>query len=191
GAPIPAGQATVLEKKRKICLTCKESSVTDPKEAENIYAEVAAFMEKKLNLRLKTPVPVKMVNRAELKKFAQKNIKEADRLFGLFVTENKKGSIYFLSGTPRYMTLYTLAHEFAHAWQNENAAANQQPRITEGFAEWTAYKMLMEKGDREAARLIEERENDIYGEGFRYFKKLEEKSDVNSVVRHAAYYKGK
>jgi Zn-dependent peptidase ImmA (M78 family) len=191
GCPIPSGQATVLEKKRKICLTCRESSITDSKEAENIYTEVVALMYKKLNMSLKVPVPVKMVSREEMKKVAANNIKEKDRLFGLFVTEKKKGYIYFLFGTPRYITLYALAHEFTHAWQNENAVKNQPDKISEGFAEWAAYKVLIEKDDREAARLIENREDDVYGAGFRYFKKLEEKSGITSVIQHARYYKGK
>ena len=191
GVPIPAGQATVLEKKRKICLTCRDSSITDPKEAERIYAEITALMEKKLNLKLKTPVPIKMVSREEMKKVAGKNIKETDRLFGLFVSEKKKGYIYFLFGTPRHITLYALAHEFTHAWQNENAVKDQSDKISEGFAEWCAYKMLVEKDDREAAKLVENREDDVYGRGFRYFKNLEEKSSIASVVQHARYYKGK
>ncbi|OGF57803.1 MAG: hypothetical protein A2497_03060 [Candidatus Firestonebacteria bacterium RifOxyC12_full_39_7] len=190
-SPIPGGQATVLEKKRNICLTCRDSSVADLKEAESIYMEVVAFMDKRLNLRVKETVPIKMVSREEMKKVASNNIKEKDRLFGLFVTEKKKGCIYFLFGTPRYMTLYTLAHEFVHAWQNENAVKNQSDKISEGFAEWAAHKILIEKDDREAARLIENRTDDIYGAGFKYFKKLEEKSSTSSVIQHARYYKGK
>ena len=191
GSPIPAGQATILEKKRKICLTCRESAITDPKEAERIYLEIVAFMGKILELRLKEAVPIKMVSREEMKKVAANKIKNNDRLFGLFVTEKKKGCIYFLFGTPRYITLYTLAHEFTHAWQNENTVKNQPDKISEGFAEWAAYKMLIEKDDREAAKLIENRENDVYGQGFRYFKRLEEKSNIASVVQHAKYYKGR
>ncbi|MFH1073869.1 MAG: hypothetical protein V1752_02165 [Candidatus Firestonebacteria bacterium] len=191
GSPIPAGQATVLEKKRKICITCKDSSITDPEEAARLYREVMVFMDKKLNLRLKEEVPIKMVSREEMKKVASNNIKEKDRLFGLFVTENKERYIYFLFGAPRYITLYTLAHEFTHAWQNENAVKNQPDKISEGFAEWAAYKMLIEKDDREAARLVENREDDVYGAGFKYFRNLELKSNITSVIQHARYYKGK
>lgn len=191
GVPIPAGQGVTLEKKRKICLKCKASSITDPVEADRIYAEVVVFMVKRLGMKLKEDVPIKMVSREEMKKAASNSIKDKDRLFGLFVREKKKSYIYFLFGTPRYITQYTLAHEFTHAWQQENAAKNQPDRIVEGFAEWAAYKMLIDKDDREAAKIVENRVDDVYGMGFKIFRKMEEKSSVAGIVQFARYYKGK
>jgi len=187
---IPPGQGVSLEKKRKICLKCKDTSITDPIEADNIYKEVVSFMEHRFKMILREPVPIKMVNRAEMTKAASESIKGAGRLFGLYIRKNKKSSIYFLFGTPRHITQSTLAHEFTHAWQQENAVKNQSGRIVEGFAEWLAYKMILENNAKEAAKIVENRQDDVYGAGLKLFMRMEEKSNEASVILFATNYNG-
>ena len=189
GAPIGKGLSVALEAGRKMCLKCKETAVTDPKEAVNIYEDIMKYAAKELGLVVKDPVPIKMVLRAEMKNIAKK-MKNADRLFGLFVKEGSgRRTLYFLSGTPRYITRGTIAHEFAHAWQDENCVKGQDKRLVEGFCEWVSYKTLYYFGEREAAGIIAAREGDEYGEGYKIFAKLEEKSRPASVVTAVKYMK--
>ncbi|MFH1825110.1 MAG: hypothetical protein ABH873_07815 [Candidatus Firestonebacteria bacterium] len=189
GVPLPSGQGVVFEKNRKICEKCKVTSIIDSKEAEEIYKSIIEFASKTYNMRLKHNTPIKMISRDEMKKLAEGKIKNADRLFGLF-KKDKKGNfaIYFLFGTPRYITRATIAHEFAHAWQEENCVKGQSEIVSEGFAEWFAAKILYNFNEREGAKIVETRQ-DVYGDGFRYFANLEEKSNADSVINHAKYIK--
>ena len=87
-------------------------------------------------------------------------------LVGLFVHAGRLRAIYVEYGLPRIFFSEVLAHEYAHAWQAENAPLLADPELREGFAEWVAYKTVESWGCRLRLDRFRERQ-DTYGAGLR------------------------
>ncbi len=87
-------------------------------------------------------------------------------LVGLFVHAGRLRAIYVEYGLPRIFFSEVLAHEYAHAWQAENAPLLAEPELREGFAEWVAYKTVESWGCRLRLDRFRERQ-DMYGAGLR------------------------
>jgi hypothetical protein len=109
---------------------------------------------------------------------------QAHHVVGFFVQKHGQRTIYVDRGLPRATLIGTLAHEFAHAWQADYAPHKQDTLLSEGFAEWVAYKVLVAlKHTREAARAT--RREDEYGRGLRYFITLEQQAGRARVLSEA------
>lgn len=93
-------------------------------------------------------------------------------------------SIWMVSGQRRNKFIGDLAHEYTHAWQSTEAPL-QDRAITEGFAMWCQYKILMELGEYGyAGRLVRLRHPD-YGGGLRMFLYIEKTKGVDGVMKFA------
>jgi hypothetical protein len=105
-------------------------------------------------------------------------------ILGFYVQANGKTTIYAEMGLPRALLLGTLAHELGHAWQAERAPSLRDPLRCEGFAEWTAYRVLSSQGHEAiAARAI--RRDDIYGQGLRHYLEIEQMRGLPGVLAAA------
>ncbi len=96
-------------------------------------------------------------------------------LLGFYVRSQGKPMIYIEAGLTRGLLLGTLAHELGHAWQAEqlgSSAGDLDPLISEGFAEWIAYTVLLARGFRTLAARARERQ-DTYGTGLNRFLEIE------------------
>lgn len=96
-------------------------------------------------------------------------------LLGFYVRSQGKPVIYVEAGLTRGLLLGTLAHELGHAWQAEqlgSGASGLDPLISEGFAEWVAYTILLVRGFRTLATRARERQDD-YGRGLNRFLEIE------------------
>ncbi|MEI2692348.1 MAG: hypothetical protein V9H69_22595 [Anaerolineae bacterium] len=67
---------------------------------------------------------------------------------------------------PKVQMIEVIAHELGHAWQAERRPLLNDPVLIEGFAEWTAYKVLDALGESAAMNFMLQR-TDLYGQGLR------------------------
>ncbi len=102
-------------------------------------------------------------------------------LVGLFVHAGRLRAIYVEYGLPRIFFSEVLAHEYAHAWQAENAPLLADPELREGFAEWVAYKTVESWGCRLRLNRFQARQ-DEYGAGLRRMLGWEAAADVAGVL---------
>jgi len=78
----------------------------------------------------------------------------------------------------------SIAHEFGHLWYEMNGGVFPDLFHKEGFAEWTAYKVLRYLEYHQAANLRLKNETPVYGDGLRYFVKLEDRFDSDRVLKY-------
>jgi len=64
-------------------------------------------------------------------------------------TKNSAGesdhTIYLLYGLTRERLIVVSAHEYGHAWLNENVRRKLNPNTVEGFCDWLAFKIIQDK----------------------------------------------
>jgi len=92
--------------------------------------------------------------------------------------------IWIIAGQSRISTIADMAHELAHAWQSTYAPP-QDRTITEGFAMWCEYKVLLLLGAREKAASLLRLDDEDYGKGLRLFLAIESKSGASGVLEYA------
>lgn len=185
----PAGDdAVTLADGRVLCARCHQTAITDPREAHELFMRVIQALERSLGLTLNMRPQLMLVDHARLVELARaaarENGHDAERVLGLFVRQGRKRFIYLQEQLPRILLIQVVAHEFAHAWQGEQAPLLADNVLREGFAEWVAYKMLQELGAQKKAAQMLQRQ-DVYGQGLRYWLKIEQRTDADSVLRQA------
>jgi hypothetical protein len=102
-------------------------------------------------------------------------------LVGLFVHVGRLRAIYVEYGLPRIFFSEVVAHEYAHAWQAENAPLLADAELREGFAEWVAYKVMESWGCRLRLERFRARQ-DLYGAGLRRVLGWEAAGGVDEVL---------
>lgn len=176
------------------CAACFSTAVMIQAEAERLYKETRMLLQRELKLDIPKLPELHIVERAQLAKFHGRDstLKRAgmspgekpQHLQGFFRRFGEKQDIYIEQILPRTRFQAVAAHELAHAWQSHNAPSEQPLKITEGFAEWVAYRILLVLGQQaEAARLT--RRKDLYGEGLQYFLALEREHGRSGVLQRA------
>jgi hypothetical protein len=174
-----------------LCAECRGAGITDSAAAQQIYDQIAAIAERDLGLRVyRRPVLVlasaqEMARLETWRKPAHTVVPPgAMPLIGLYVKEGARRTIYALSGLPRSALCNVIAHEYAHAWQAENAPFLREAWLLEGFCEWVAYRTLHALGmNREAERLVAT--GDFYGEALAAVLEIEAAQGVAGVIRAA------
>jgi hypothetical protein len=81
--------------------------------------------------------------------------------------------IFVLNGLSYERALSVVSHELTHAWQVDNCPRDQRLLFKEGFAQWIAYKVMLNKGYTKEAGYLLESHDPIYGEGLRYMLNVE------------------
>ncbi len=173
---------------RKLCDRCQSTAVSDPAYAHALYRWVRATLARSLGMTLRNPCQLKLANRHQLLELIEKSSLhslDADsrgRCFGLFIREGAHQAIFVEYGLPQIVLLEVVAHEYAHAWQNENCLGELAPETQEGFAEWVAYKLLQGWGcHRRSQRML--RREDIYGRGLKIMLEWEKEGGQAGVFR--------
>jgi len=186
GAPANAGAVTYADG-RIVCQRCAQTAITDPREAEMLFERVIDLVDAALGLRLNVRPGLMLVDRPRLVELARhaaaENGHDSAKALGLFVRMGRKRVIYVQELLPRILLIQIAAHEFAHAWQGENAPLLRDPRLREGFAEWVAYHALTRlDAPKKAAQMLQRR--DDYGEGLRRLLDLERQQGIAEVLQH-------
>ncbi|MBQ7501083.1 protein DA1, partial [bacterium] len=147
--------------------------------------------------RLKT-IPeyltVHIVDETSLKNAHNKDRDELSMIFGMTHTFPRGDTVMFqiwiLQGLPPNELDSTMVHECGHVWLRMHAEGlkGDTPR-EEGFCEWLSYKVNLGLGREDLAKQIDSRRDKLYGEGFQMYKKIEQKSGINGVLRYALHGK--
>ncbi len=179
---------------RVLCEACHATAVYDPTLAYDLFGRVRETAKRVLDMELNVGASLRLVNRGELNALrghaagpdpiedAPAQEGDADYV-GLFVHGWRTRAIYVEYGLPRIFFCEVVAHEYAHAWQAENAPLLATPELREGFAEWVAYKVVESWGCRLRLDRFRGRQ-DIYGAGLRRLLAWEAAEGVAGVRDH-------
>lgn len=144
------------------------------------YAELVLHRTFEGKLDLKHPVQVKAVSPATLSDMG------GGEVYGLY--DDPKNLIYVSTGVTRTDALGIVAHELGHAWmyQFHPNADGTTDLFCEGFAEWVAYQVMTRAGDYGQASIIRRNGDPVYGDGYRWFARLEREHGVDALLEVAS-----
>ena len=169
---------------RDTCADCAATAVAGAEEAGRVFRAAEAVIREQLGLSLNVPTGLTLVSPEELAAVLAEMGEDphsGGETLGVYTRRGRRRGIYAVSGLPRLLLLQVAAHEFAHAWQMENAPLLRDPLLREGFAEWVAYRVLQALGEGEAAERIIARD-DAYGQGARRLLDIERQVGPRGVI---------
>jgi hypothetical protein len=157
------------------------SSVENMGQAETVLKEAQNILQAKFNMTFRYPIIVKLVSGKELDEIA-KNSKYKGAIVGLHTFREGKHQVFMMNNVGRDNFFGTLCHELTHGWQSENCPS-QDIVLKEGTAVWVEYKCLLQYGAVIKARNLSERIADpVYGVGYRFVQKIEDKYGEKKVL---------
>ncbi len=159
-----------------LCNLCRPSAMLDQNAMLVLAHEVREHLRSHLLLTIVRPIEIVMVD--ALGTFEDPSFRESGR----FIQTGERFRIEILRGLSWEKCLETLAHEFGHAWQAENLPGIRDSETREGFAQWTAAKVLENYGLTHLIRQIEERD-DLYGKGYRAMIALEQRLGIEGMFQ--------
>jgi hypothetical protein len=150
-----------LEDGRRLCPLHARDAILTLGDAEVIFTETKREMMRLLRGCGSTPdrnITVSLVDAPELEKLSEQIRDAASPTNTVGLTRTRQAgpefahSIYLLSGQGRARLMAVSAHEYTHAWMNENVPSDRRldHNTVEGFCELAAYKVMSDlKEDRE------------------------------------------
>jgi hypothetical protein len=176
GAPSgPSG--TKLDDGRNLCPECRKVALFDLGIITSIKKKVFAFVTVNMRMPVKHNIGFSLQDRNFLN---QKASKIHGDLNGLFYRKGDNYDIYVLYGLREKDLLSVLAHELTHAWEAENCGDDGPLEDQEGFAQWVAYKTLINFAYSDYASLMTEGDN-IYAKGLTKMLKIEQNGGAGGV----------
>ena len=186
GSEIYGVEYETLADGRDRCISCGRTAIKTEAEFIKIFEDVKRNLESFFGIKINTGIKVQMVNAAKLHKSLGKTfVPTADsdgRVLGVAI--NKKGHFTLMveNGSPRMMSMLTMAHELTHIWQYLNwdskailkkygKALNLQ--IYEGMAKWVEIQyayLINEPATAKREEIITVNRNDEYGFGYIRYK---------------------
>lgn len=160
---------------------CSASGVVSTAlEAEDILSRVKATLNSKLNMNFKLPVVIEVLTAEKLDGLTQSPYKGAE--IGLYSLKNWVHRIYVLKDLNSDICSGVTAHELTHAWQEENCP-EQSEALKEGLAIWVEYKALCWNEAYYHANILNTYiTGPVYGSGYRFIQKLEDKYGESNVL---------
>ncbi len=184
GAPVGVPPKR-LPDARVLCDRCYATRVADPSEARSLFERVVDLLYDGMGMSLNIRPTLALVDHARLAELALAAVPDQaarhEKTLALFMRNGRKRVIYLQEYLPRILLIQVVAHEFAHAWQGENAPLLTDLLLQEGFAEWTAYHVLLKLDARKKAEQMLQR-TDFYGEGLRQLLAVEQSSGEGAVL---------
>ncbi len=173
---------------RHVCPTCHQTAVYDQARGVELYRRVLDILANELAMDLSIRPGLVLVDRnqmaAEVAAAAAAGVAldaHLESIFGLYVRKGRRRVVYAETGLPQILLLQVLAHELGHAWQAENCPLLHDRFFVEGFAEWTAYRVLTTLGAVRKSALMLKR-TDLYGQGLQAVLALEGQRGAAGVL---------
>lgn len=174
-----------LSDDRMICQPCYSTALLTPRQLLPVYETTAKFLKKQLKLNLKDKPRLKVVDL----RFLQKEFGCSAHTWGIYSVRGKEEIIYIISGISLDKAHTTLAHELTHFWQKRNCPSQQSLELSEGFAEWMAYRFAHQKNLERAMLSIRRNMAEPYRTGLQKLFHLEQRKGVSGVIHHAKRFK--
>jgi hypothetical protein len=176
---------------RNVCAACGERAVVDVDEIRSIMRDTELTIRRRLGLAVKTPFEVRVEKLADFRASPDTS-RGGDGAFrqlygkelGAFRRSAGRTEIILLFGLPPELIYETAAHEYAHAWADENCRADLTPELQEGFAQWVAADVLRSKGFRGALEKLEARSDVPYGSGYRRIRSMQRERLWATILRN-------
>ncbi|MCR5783063.1 MAG: hypothetical protein K6G90_10060 [Clostridia bacterium] len=183
GVEILGVEFETLADGRDRCMNCSRTTVRTEEEFKLIFQNVKHSMESFFGIRINAPIRVEMVNSRTLHKKLNDTFvptKNPDpRTLGVAINSRRDGfSLLVENGSPRMMTMMTVAHELTHIWQYLNwdskairrkYGKDMELEIYEGMAKWAEIQfafLINEPVVAKRAELNTMFRKDEYGRGF-------------------------
>lgn len=161
-----------LQDGRYLCDHCADTAVFHLSRAETLLKQVTDHLKNRYRLRVRHISKLNLVGSDTMEMLMGAAKEKKGIPLGVFAQRGDSFEIYLLYGLPAALLTVVIAHEFAHAWQVENAPNQGDPMLIEGFAEWLAFKVATAYGYEHELDRIRAQQG-LYGDGFRYFRKIE------------------
>ncbi len=128
-------------------------------------------------LLVKRPLRIRLANPEQLVSYG------GDGVQGLY----DEGQITLCNLISRRLAVAVLAHEYGHAWQDENHPGYERVdnSLREGFAEWVALQALKRFGFGSGGDLLRSNRDPVYGGGLRWFLQVEDNFGREAVLEQA------
>lgn len=162
-----------------LCSRCIPGAVITYEDLKPVYDE-ALYELKKLDIVIYSPVEsLSIMNKEELVKNYGTGATGDEMAFVDYGNEGYR--IFILQGLNYKQILLTLCHEIAHIWDDENIYIGSEI-MSEGFAEWLAYHVMINRGYLEEAEDMYLNPDEIYGQGLRNLLDLEKEHGFSGTL---------
>jgi len=173
-----------------LCRKCRENILIRSTQVDSIFGQIVKVLNDSLDFLVWSPVSIEYVDHrvmAQIRKsvnWSRVFTEEGERASaGYFYRNGDDCRIFLLKGLSKAEIIHSLAHEYAHAWQAENCPEYQAPLISEGFAEWIAYKALGYLGEKDEQYRMRAK-SDIYGRGLNFMMEIERERSPEAVLEY-------
>ncbi|MBI5388344.1 MAG: hypothetical protein HZA90_27075 [Verrucomicrobia bacterium] len=154
-----------LEDGRRFCDRHARSLILDQREADGIFTDAKREMFRLLRGSGEMPnlnVSMKLVDGKVMTGLAKQLGLGHDQFTTVGLTRTRKDgaecfhTVFLLNGQTRSGLLAAGAHEYAHAWMNENVPPDRKldPDAVEGFCELMAYKVMSDLREETEKQII-------------------------------------
>ncbi len=128
-------------------------------------------------MQVKRPLRLRVVGPEQLLRYG------GDGVQGVY----DDGQISVCSVLTRRQAVAVLAHEYGHAWQDENHPGYDKVdnSLREGFAEWVALQALKRFGFGSGGEILRSNRDPVYGGGLRWFLQVESNFGREAVFEQA------
>ncbi len=182
GAEIFGVEYETLADGRDRCISCSRTAIKTGEEFQKVFEDVKRNMEAFFGIKINTGIRVEMVNSQTLHKRLGKAYiptpKMDGRVLGVAIKDKNGYKLYVENGSPRMMSMLTIAHELTHIWQYLNWNDKEIVRkygkklrleIYEGMAKWAEIQyayLINEPVTAKREEIITAYRDDEYGHGF-------------------------
>lgn len=180
-----------LSDNRHICSYCAPAIVKSKLQAQWVEQQVRPLFAKN-GINIPANIPLEIVTSRRMADIQHRHEIILTQL-GLTITQEVSGlllrkikhRIYILEGLHKILFAGTLAHEYLHAWQNEQSI-HLPPPYCEGFCNLGSFIVYRNIGNTMARFLYEQMRDSpdpIYGEGFRQIKAIYDSKGGKDLIK--------
>lgn len=186
GSEIFGVEYETLADGRDRCIACSRTAIKTEAEFIKVFEDVKRNFESFFGVKITTAIKVEMVNASKLNKsLGQAFIptpNQDSRVLGVAINQHGTFVLRVENGSPRMMTMLTIAHELTHIWQyqnwNDKAIRKKYGKdlylqIYEGMAKWVEIQyayLINELSTAKREEIIAAHRKDEYGDGYIRYK---------------------
>lgn len=186
GSEIYGIEYETLADGRDRCISCSRTAIKTEVEFIKIFEDVKRNLESFFGIKINAGIKVRMVNAGKLNKSLGKSFiptsKFDGRVLGVAINKHDTFTLMVENGSPRMMSMLTMAHELTHIWQylnwNQKAIKKKYGKklnlqIYEGMAKWVEIQyayLINEPSTAKREEIITVNRNDEYGFGYIRYK---------------------